>query len=138
MQLFEEIGGMKNSGAVIGYGLGLITVCLLFWSCFSIGSSPQLNVLFLFCGGLIGWILGILITPISDIEKSRFSEFGKVIATFLTGFLLAKIERVFELAVQEKSDISEVFIGRSLLLVISFALGVLFTFIWRSYIASQK
>lgn len=129
---------MRNIGVVIGYFLGLIAAGFLFWSCFSIGNSPQLNVLFLFCGGLIGWILGILITPISDTERSRFSEFGKAIATFLTGFLLAKIERIFELAVKDKSDVSDVFIGRSLLLVVSLALGILFTFIWRSYVASQK
>ena len=130
--------GVRNNGAIIGYFLGLIAIGFLFWSCFSIGNSPQLNILFLFCGGLIGWILGILITPISDVERSRFSEFGKAITTFLSGFLLAKVEGVFELAVQEKSDISDVFIGRSLLLVVSFALGLLFTFIWRSYVASEK
>ena len=110
---------MRNSGIIIGYFLGLVAAGFLFWSCFSIGNSPQLNILFLFSGGLIGWILGILITPISDIERSRFSEFGKAIATFLTGFLLAKIERIFELAVQNKNDISDVFIGRSLLLIVS-------------------
>jgi hypothetical protein len=129
---------MRKSGVIIGYVLGLIATCFLFWSCFSIGNSPQLNILVLFSGGLTGWIVGILITPISDIEKSRFSEFGKAIATFLTGFLLAKIERIFELAVQDKGDISDVFIGRSLLLIVSLALGVLFTFIWRSYVVSQK
>ncbi|WP_421657339.1 hypothetical protein [Leptothermofonsia sp. ETS-13] len=87
---------------------------------FSIGSIPQLNVLFLFCGGLLGWILGILITPTSDVERTKFSEFGKAIATFLTGFLVAKIERIFELAVQDRSDISDVFVGRSLLFITSF------------------
>ena len=126
---------LNDKGAIIGYFLGGIATCFLLWSCFSIGTSPQINILFLFCGGLIGWILGILVTPNSDDEKSRFSEFGKAIATFITGFFLAKLEKIFDLAIQDQNDISEVFIGRSLLLVVSFALGLLFTFIWRSYVA---
>ncbi len=129
---------MGKMGATIGYILGLIATGFLFWSCFSIGSSPQLNILFLFSGGLIGWILGILITPISKAERAKFSEFGKAIATFLSGFLLAKVERIFELSIQDESDISEVFIGRSLLVLISFSLGLLFTFIWRSYVSTES
>jgi F0F1-type ATP synthase assembly protein I len=130
---------MKNIriGIKIGYFLAFIATIFLFWSCFSI-NSPQLNILFLVSGGLVGWMLGVLITPISDTERKKFSEFGKAIATFLTGFLLAKIERIFELAVQDKSDISDIFIGRSLILIGSFVLGVLSTFIWRSYVTSQK
>ena len=129
---------MKDIGIKIGFLLALIVAGFSLWSSFLIGNSPQINVLFLFCGGLIGWILGILITPISDTEKSRFSEFGKAITAFLTGFLLSKVERIFELTIRDKSDVSDVFIGRSLLLVVAFALGILLTFIWRSYVTSRK
>lgn len=53
-------------------------------------------------------------------------------------FLLAKIERIFELTVRDNGDISDIFIGRSLILIAAFALGVLSTFIWRSDVSSQE
>lgn len=128
---------IRKNGAFIGYALCITVFVCLGWVCFSFGSSPQLNTLFLFSGSSIGWILGIFMTPTSADEKAKFSEYGKTIASFITGFLLAKLEKIFELIVQERGDLSDVFVVRSLLLIISFALGILCTFIWRSYVASD-
>jgi hypothetical protein len=129
---------MNNNGALISYSLSAIVLAVLGWACLSIGSSPQFNVLILLSGGIIGWILGILISPNSPKEELKFSEFGKAIGAFLTGFLAAKIERIFELVIQKPSDVSDIFVGRSLVFVVSFGLGILFTFIWRTYIAPNS
>ena len=126
---------MRQKGAFIGYALCIAIFVCLGWVCFSFGRSPQLNILFLFSGSSIGWILGILMTPTSADEKQKFSEYGKTIASFITGFLLAKLEKIFELIVQERGDLSDVFVVRSILLIVSFSLGILCTFIWRSYVA---
>jgi hypothetical protein len=128
---------MRQQGAVIGYALCIATFTCLVWICFFVGSSPQLNILFLLSGGSIGWILGIFITPTSADEKSNFSQYGKTITSFITGFLLAKIEKIFDLIVKERGDLSDVFVLRSLLFIVSFALGILCTFIWRSYVATD-
>jgi hypothetical protein len=128
---------IKEQGAVIGYALCIAAFVCLVWVCFSFGSSPQLNILFLLSGGSIGWILGIFITPTSADEKSNFSQYGKTITSFITGFLLAKIEKIFDLIIKERGDLSDVFVLRSLLLIVSFALGILCTFIWRSYVATD-
>ncbi len=74
-------------------------------------------------------------TPTSADEKAKFSEYGKTITSFITGFLLAKLEKIFELIVQERGDLSDIFVVRSLLLIVSFFLGILCTFIWRSYVS---
>ena len=86
--------------------------------------------------GIAGWILGVLVTPLPH-EASRFSEYGKTITAFISGFLLSKFERIFDLAIRAKSDISDIFVSRILLAAASLMLGILFTFVWRSYVASS-
>jgi hypothetical protein len=125
---------LKENGAIIGYVLCGLVFFGLGWICFSSNGTPQLNILFLFLGSSIGWILGILITPKSESETVRFSEYSKIISSFTTGFLLAKLEKIFEILVKEQSDLSDVFVVRSIVLVVSFVLGLLCTFIWRSYV----
>jgi putative flippase GtrA len=128
---------LSRSGAFLGYVLGIPWLLGLFWAAFSMGGSLALNILILLGGGLAGWILGVLVTPLPH-EASRFSEFGKTITAFISGFLLSKFERIFDLAITQKSDVSDILVSRVLLAAASLMLGILFTFVWRSYVASSR
>ena len=123
-------------GPVLGYILGTIFIIALVVIAWTLGGSWQLNGLLLISGGLIGWIAGVLITPLSAGEKTDFSEYGKAISTFLGGFVVAKLDKLFELSITNSGGaVTELMIGRLLLFVSAFALGALFTFIWRRYIS---
>ena len=63
---------LSRSGAFLGYVLGIPWLLGLFWAAFSMGGSLALNILILLGGGLAGWILGVLVTPLPH-EASRFS-----------------------------------------------------------------
>jgi len=128
---------LSKSGAFLGYLLGIPWLLWLFWAAFAMGGSLSLNILLLLGGGLAGWILGVLVTPLPN-EVSRFSEFGKTITAFVSGFLLSKFERIFNLAITQKSDVSDLLVSRVLLAAASLMLGILFTFVWRSYVASSR
>lgn len=75
-------------------------------------------------------------TPQSPGEKSNFSEYGTAISTFITGYLVAKIDRIFDLAIKDRADINGVLIGRVLMFVSAFILGAGSTSIWRTYVSS--
>ena len=47
-------------------------------------------------GTAIGWAVGILLAPYPE-EQKRFQRLSKGIAGFLTGYVAAKIDRVFDL-----------------------------------------
>lgn len=47
-------------------------------------------------GALLGWLMGVLLSPYAD-EKALFSGYAKSAAAFATGFLVSKVDRVFEL-----------------------------------------
>src|SRR5882724_2446286 len=55
------------------------------------------------------------------------------ISTFLTGFVVAKLDKLFELTI-EKEVLSQVAFGQALIFGTAFLLGTLFTFIGRRYI----
>src|SRR4051794_5528670 len=55
-------------------------------------SDDPLLLLLALTGGLIGWVVGILATPLSDAEDQRFGELAKVISGFVSGYLLSKLD----------------------------------------------
>src|SRR5262245_24059073 len=132
------IGGSQVAfqfGPFIGYGLGILAALGLLWASLAFGSpDSRFNIVLLISGGLIGWLIGILMTP-GPSEKERFTAYGVALATFASGYLVAKIDRLIELSFQQREDIDAGVIGRLLLFVSGLALGLLFTFVWRSYVS---
>lgn len=121
-------------GPWLGYALGTLAALGLLWASFAFASpDSRFNVVLLISGGLIGWVIGILITPWPG-EKEAFSAYGTGIATFVGGYLVAKFDKVFDLSFRERGDIDASVIGRLLLFVSGLALGLLFTFVWRAYV----
>ncbi len=66
-----------------------------------------LNMLISLLGGLIGWVLGNAGSPISKDEKENFSELGKLIATFFSGYLVSKLDRFIEGVLFKSNQIDE-------------------------------
>jgi hypothetical protein len=121
---------MWTPGIWIGYALGLLALCGMVWGALG-QSAPRINVLVLISGALIGWVVGMLMTPVTGNEQAHFPEYGKALSTFVTGYLVAKLDRLFESVVGTPTNINEVLIARLLLFISSFALGTLATYIWR-------
>lgn len=120
----------------IGYLIGIATLVVLVCACVFIGNPPNpmwLNVLLLVVGGLCGWGAGILASPQGEEEKSQFAMYRRAILAFLTGFVLAKVDRLFDLAV-DKGAVTISMLGPSLIFVGGFVLGALFTFVGRRYL----
>ena len=117
-----------------GYILGATAVIYCLYVA-ATGTQPILQVLLCILGAALGWIAGILITPLNSKERKRFSEYAKAVAAFLSGYVIAKFDVVAQASVIEmaKSN-SELFFTRSLVFSICFSVSMLFTFIGRSYI----
>ena len=76
----------------------------------------------------------MLITPVSPKEQAIFSETGRALSTFVAGYLVAKIDRIFDIAMKRDENANGLFVGRLLMFVSAFALGALATFVWRSFV----
>lgn len=122
-------------GPILGYLLGAVVCVFLLWLSYDFGPSWRFNYLILIGGGLFGWIAGLLLSPTTRGERAQFSEYGKALSTFVSGFLVAKLDKLFELTVKGASDVNEIFVGRLILFASAVALGTLMTFIWRRYVS---
>jgi xanthosine utilization system XapX-like protein len=136
---FERGRKMSNLGIWIGFSFAGLCVLGIVYAALAMKTpadvSPrQLNLVILISGGLVGWVVGMLITPASAKEQAVFSETGKALSTFVTGYLVAKIDRIFDVAMKQDQNVNALFVGRLLMFVSMFALGALATFVWRSYV----
>jgi hypothetical protein len=122
-------------GIATGYVLG----ALLYVACFVIAfmMRPQgewwLNVLLCLFGGITGWTLGVLLSPMTKAEESKFTGYGKALSAFVSGFAIAKIDLLLKnLNLSPSTDVT-VLIGRLLLFGTMFCVNFQFTFIarWR-------
>src|SRR5882757_4053511 len=82
------VENLKRAGPWVGF----LVVALVLLALITAGWEQWRITLPLFVTGLlIGWIVGILMSPVSPHETEQFSEYGKAISTFIAGFLVAKL-----------------------------------------------
>jgi len=111
--------------------------------CFVVAPNWQagaVSLLLGIVGLLIGWIVGVALTPYSPEEKYQFSTYTKAIGVFATGYVAAKIDRIFEyLASPDNIFVSNTQTGLRLLIFIASAFLALITvFTHRQYIQRDE
>lgn len=47
-------------------------------------------------GALTGWVTGIFLSPYSQGEARQFSDYGKALSAFISGYLLSKCDRFLD------------------------------------------
>jgi hypothetical protein len=100
------------------------------------GGAAWLNILTCLFGSTIGWWAGILISP-DPAEQGRFSDFRKAVSAFLSGFLLAKLDLLFQGALAHDLAASPIFIGRVFLFATTCLICAQFTYVARHNLGAQ-
>ncbi|MGJ7488582.1 hypothetical protein ACSFA2_25175 [Variovorax sp. LT2P21] len=121
----------------MSYVIGACALAFVLHAAWTQGEADYrtLQVLLCILAGVLGWILGLYFTPASDSEKKDFSEYGKGLATLLSGFSLGKIDSLSEMVRNGHAGISTSQIVLWLLLFLSsFLIAALFTYISRLYV----
>jgi len=92
-------------GPWIGYGLALLGALALVWASFEFASADsRFNIVLLVGGGLIGWVMGVLLTP-GLANQTSFSPYGTAILAFVGGYVVGKFDRIFDLSFRQPGDI---------------------------------
>ena len=87
-------------------------------------------------GVALGWFAGILLAPY-DNEEKRFEKLSKSVAGFISGYLVAKSDRVFDLVVEKNASgplILNPYFGRAIWMGVGcFVMAGLTVFVARTY-----
>ena len=130
----KEADAIKIGGGTV---LGAVVVGYCVYVAGNSGPNPFHQVLICAFGGLLGWVVGILLTPLDDGEKKQFSEYAKGVSTLLSGFALAKLESLASLLPPNLLT-GDLGLTRVLLFSSCFLVGTLFTFIGRRYVRGSE
>ena len=85
-------------------------------------------------GGAVGSLLGTLASPYSHGEKTAFSEYLKAIATFLSGFLLSKVDKLLVVVADPDNLTAHPIYGaRALVFAITLVASAITIYIFRMY-----
>jgi hypothetical protein len=137
---------VSNIAQTLGYVLGVIFIAGLLYLCNQLGGNFVLNYLAFITGAALGFVIGILASPKWEGQREAFEQYGKAIATFVSGFLLAKFEEPLRTAFGGSGPEAEVLLGRFAIFASAFLIGALFSWkaresdmrVWAQHLASQK
>jgi hypothetical protein len=126
----DILGGAMTTGVLIGYGLAAVMFIVLLIAATRIEDDVKkqwLNVLFVFGGGLAGWVAGLLVIPLPNLPP-KLTDLGAIFTALVGGVIGTKL--VDALSKKIESGLDSSFIGTSVLFLSSFLLGGLSTVIW--------
>ncbi|NJO15970.1 MAG: hypothetical protein HC877_09515 [Thioploca sp.] len=107
----------------------------LIWLAYELGADDQaylFNWLIILLGFVIGWGIGTLLSPFNPDEKENFSGMVKAISAFISGYILAKMDKFFEV-IPSRDFFQESTLERIILFLVAFFLSMIIVFINRTY-----
>jgi hypothetical protein len=124
------------SANLMALALGAVIV----WLAYNINPPTfHRNILVCLLGGLIGWVIGILATPLTKTESARFITLGQAISAFVSGYLISKLDRFLEGALYLKNgDLVHTGWERVGLFAASLLLMTIIVFLNRTYLHASR
>jgi hypothetical protein len=130
----RRISSAYSIGKIWGTSaLALAILGLIGYLCWTADGEPQprlLNVAIAVFGVCVGWLVGAVVSPYDDKEKTEFSAYIKLISTFLSGYALSKADQFFP---NSAALTDSLLVIRILIFVSSFLAMMLITFYFRRY-----
>ena len=104
----------------------------------SIGGNTATNQLLIVLGILLGWVVGLLATPFTEVDRQDFAALQKAIYAFMTGYLLSKVDRFLErILFRDGKEPDQLVWKQAALFTGALVTTALIQFTWRRY-AFQK
>lgn len=115
---------------------GLVIIGTLLYLCFYIAIDKDvltLNIATLILGIAIGWLIGVLISPYNTDEQTQFLTYTRAISVFVSGYLIAKVDKVVERMLSPDYLFNTITAFRGMSLITAIVVAMLVTFVFRQY-----
>lgn len=96
-------------------------------------AASSLNLLIVVLGLSIGWLFGILLSPYSESEEKKFTNYAKAFGIFASGYLIGKVDKVLEELLKPDFILDSVHGFRVMAFAAAFVVGLVITFVFRRY-----
>jgi hypothetical protein len=96
-------------------------------------SDRALNLTVIVVGFCVGWLLGIMMSPYSASEKTRFAQYASAFGAFVSGYLVSKADKFLEAILDPQFVLDSVHGFRVLAFVAALVLAAIITFVFREY-----
>jgi hypothetical protein len=119
----------------ISIACGFIILFVFLRGCFIVATDRQekyVNLAFLGFGLVLGWIAGAFISPVTSAEGKIFDQYGAAVASFGTGYLLAKTDKLVTYVFDPDRYKTNVNIFRSVSVAVAFLVTMAVIFIVRT------
>jgi HEAT repeat protein len=120
-------------GIAGGYVVGALFYIASIAIAWNMGGERSLNLLTSLFGGVLGWNIGVLLSPRDKDERGEFAEYGKAISAFITGLVVAKLDVIFSGNELKTLLADPVSAARLLVFGVTFGCAFQFTFIVRRH-----
>lgn len=101
-------------------------------------NDTQINIALLILGGALGWLLGIFMSPYDSGETAAFASYASAVATFASGYLLAKIDPLVSKLFTPDFLFNRVVAFRTISFISMILLAMLMTFAVRVYLPAPE
>lgn len=115
---------------------GIVVGLSLIYLAYRVGPEPNeypITYIICICGYIIGWIVAIISTPMNEIDRDKIGRFTGLIGTFISGYLLSKLDKILERIFDPAVIFSELTGARVLLFICCFGITFILVFYYRQY-----
>ena len=133
-----------NWKTIIGLLSGVVMFLFLLWAAHVVHGGvmrPAFALTFVLAlfGVSLGWLVGLLASPYDNTELQRFAKYAGVLATFLTGYVAAKLDPVVEQALAKYPiNVDDVTALRLTVFATSAIVGTIASYSYREYLFRPK
>jgi hypothetical protein len=119
-------------------GTGLVLLALTFFCAWALAAGNMItfavSVSIILCAIPVGFVVGILASPIDPKEEKTFLQYAKATAAFVSGYVIAQAHEALSRIFSPEFLLSELVGFRILSFVTGFTVALLWTYGWRRYL----
>jgi hypothetical protein len=127
----------KSLWSTAAYLIVVLTVISIAWLYGPNREEGVMNVSLALLGTLLGYLIGVTISPYSFQEKEEFSTLSKAVSLFISGYLLGKIDKLLGEMFTIAFFSRKLQAFRFVLFFLSTTGSLVATFVYRKYVAQE-
>ena len=115
----------------------LVLYCVLIWLTTKVKKAPEdvpINITLLILGAVLGWVLGIFLTPYDPEQKSDFNQYASYVALVVSGYLVGKFDAAISYIFKPENLFTPMVGFRVIMSISSLLLAMLITVVIRFYL----